>query len=261
MTSRRKPARLQADRKPRPRAKVIAALKKSAEPMPQAKITAAIAARLEQSDALPGSKVPAGKRDAMRAAIRARLQGVMSAPDASSAEIVICWAVDDAARRMDLGTHGPRELRARLDGVLAGLKDVTGEINSLARELGFCEIDHHWLKLMAGDLRKHEGAIQRRLVGLSPKVGYFSVSGTWADRVADTKSRRRGRPPHVWRDRLVATIYQCFPPSTAKMTRGGAFETVVLLAVNVIEKTTENEVHELVRAALRRRPRPFVPLL
>jgi hypothetical protein len=65
----------------------------------------------------------------------------------------------------------------------------------------------------------------------------------------------RGRPPRVWRDRLIATVYSVYPPRAAKITENSHFEGIVAMLLGLLEPKLQ-DIHGLIVDALKRRPVP-----
>lgn len=64
-----------------------------------------------------------------------------------------------------------------------------------------------------------------------------------------------GRPPLVWRDRLIAVVYSIYPEGTALKSQGSHFERLVELLLEWLGAEID-DVHSVIIDAMRRCPDP-----
>ncbi len=72
------------------------------------------------------------------------------------------------------------------------------------------------------------------------------------DRAAALPARGRGAPADDARDKLVSVVFAVYPPDAAKRTRGSRFEKTVEMVLGFCLGRDVEDVHRLVREALRR---------
>jgi hypothetical protein len=68
-------------------------------------------------------------------------------------------------------------------------------------------------------------------------------------------TRKKGRPPEEWRDRLVSVAFSVYPAETATKAKNSHFERTIELLLGFLSQDLQ-DVHSVVIDALERQPKP-----